>query len=288
MNDMSTLATKCFLGEDGVWYSQETARLSYPEAGNDTLFSIEDKSFWFRHRNSCILATIGRHPPARPDDLILDVGGGNGAVAKALLDAGYAVAVVEPGVRGAANARARGVGHVVCSTLESAGLRPSSIAAMGFFDVVEHLEDSASHLAYAFSLLKPGGRLYVTVPAYQFLWSQEDDDAGHFRRYTKSSICRVLEGTGFAISYSTYFFRFLPIPILLARSVPYWASRVTRSLRATRDPASQHVPPGRFAESLLKRLLDAEPNVIASGGSMPFGASVLVVATKPGGEEHYP
>lgn len=288
MNDLSTFATKCSLGEDGVWYSEGTAALSYPESGNDILFSIEDRSFWFRHRNSCILAAIERHPPERPDELILDVGGGNGAVAKALLEAGYAVAVVEPGVRGAANSKARGVRHVVCSTLESAGIHPSSIAAMGFFDVVEHLEDSASHLAYAFSLLKLGGRLYVTVPAYQFLWSQEDDDAGHFRRYTKSSICQLLEGVGFSISYSTYFFRFLPVPIMLARSLPYWASRVTRSTRAARDPESQHVPSGRFAEALLKRLLDAESNVIAAGGSMAFGASLLVVATKPGGQEHHP
>jgi hypothetical protein len=37
----------------------------------------------------------------------------------------------------------------------------------------------------------------ATVPAFSFLWSEEDVLAGHFRLYTLSSISKVLKSSGF-------------------------------------------------------------------------------------------
>src|SRR5690606_38954022 len=78
------------------------ASVSYPEAGHGACFDIEDASFWFRHRNEAISAMVRRHPP---DGLLLDVGGGNGYVAQRLVRDGWPVALLEPGVQGATNAR---------------------------------------------------------------------------------------------------------------------------------------------------------------------------------------
>jgi len=56
-------------------------------------------------------------------------------------DAGLEVVLVEPGSAGAANARRRGIRHVVCAALEDAGFIPASLPAISLFDVVEHMKE---------------------------------------------------------------------------------------------------------------------------------------------------
>jgi hypothetical protein len=41
-------------GDDGIFYASAGAAISYPDEGNEARFQIEEKSFWFRHRNDCI------------------------------------------------------------------------------------------------------------------------------------------------------------------------------------------------------------------------------------------
>src|SRR4051794_12833929 len=157
--------------DPGGWWTVRTRRdISYPIAGNDACFSVEDSSFWFRHRNRCITAVLGRFPPA---GALFDVGGGNGCVARAIQDIGLEVVVVEPGAAGVRNAVSRGVRHVVRSALEDIDLLPATLPAASLFDVLEHIRDDGGFLNGLHELLIPEGRLYLTVPAYQSLWSGE-------------------------------------------------------------------------------------------------------------------
>src|SRR6266568_7755747 len=98
--NLDSLAANLQLSPDGTWITGSISAVSYPEAGNDICFDIEDASFWFRHRNACIRAVVERYPPA---GLFLDIGGGNGYVAQALQALGIEVALVEPGSAGARN-----------------------------------------------------------------------------------------------------------------------------------------------------------------------------------------
>ena len=66
----------------------------YPDQGNAFCFQVEDHSFWFQHRNACILAVMSRLPPG---GVLFAIGGGNGFVARALVAAGLPAVVVEPG-----------------------------------------------------------------------------------------------------------------------------------------------------------------------------------------------
>ncbi|MCX6254990.1 MAG: hypothetical protein NTV31_11015, partial [Bacteroidia bacterium] len=67
--------------KDGIWYSKTKSNVSYPENGNDLCFKIEDNSFWFKHRNNCIISVLKNYPP---ESEIFDIGGGNGFVAAEL------------------------------------------------------------------------------------------------------------------------------------------------------------------------------------------------------------
>jgi 2-polyprenyl-3-methyl-5-hydroxy-6-metoxy-1,4-benzoquinol methylase len=96
-------------GENGIWRSGgrgKVAEVSYPNEGNRDCLGIEERSFWFSHRNRCIAATVGKFPP---QGAIFDIGGGNGFVARGLAEAGFEVVLVEPGEEGARNARQRGI-----------------------------------------------------------------------------------------------------------------------------------------------------------------------------------
>jgi SAM-dependent methyltransferase len=249
----------------------------YPDTGNDWSAAVEDRSFWFRHRNRFLLEVIRRYPPATP---LYDAGGGNGVVAAALRDAGIQAIVVEPGKAGARRAKERGL-EAICATLETAGLAPGSVPSMGLFDVLEHIQDSVGYLKTARGLLKPGGRIYVAAPAYNGLWSAEDDYAHHFRRYTRRRLAHELAAAGFEVEYTTYMFSLLPLPILLMRTIPYRLG-LARPFTA-QGVQSDHAVAGTAA-ALLEGIHAMELAVLRTFGGLPFGASVVAVAKNPAGD----
>jgi SAM-dependent methyltransferase len=276
--DLHTIATGLEPGPDGLWHPRARARVDYPDEGHAFCFQIEDHSFWFRYRNTYILDAIRRFPPS---GAVFDIGGGNGFVARAMVQAGFPAIVVEPGAAGAQNALSRGLSPVVCATLDDAGFVPESMPAAGLFDVLEHMSDDRAVLQTIRRLLHPGGRLYLTVPAYQWLWSSEDELSGHHRRYTLSGLRRVTEQAGLAIEYGTYLFWPLPLPILLLRAVP------TRlGLRRALDPDTiqrELQPREGLAVRALTTLLDLEVWWLRGGRRVPYGGSCLLVARKPAG-----
>ena len=276
MVDMQSISTGLRLGEDGVWYASDAENISYPSDGNEACFSVEDESFWFRHRNHCIISAVNSFPPPKKET-IFDIGGGNGFVSLGLANAGFDVALVEPGLVGAHNARIRGVKNVICATTSTAKFKPHSLPAIGLFDVIEHIEDDIAFLRTVKELVKEGGYLYATVPAYSFLWSEEDVVAGHYRRYTLSSISDVLQSVGFQIEFSSYIFRFIPLPIFLLRTLPYKMG-LSKRARKTRNISQDHAVKDGVSKKLFDTILRSEIRNLSKKKSMVFGGSCLIVA----------
>lgn len=269
--DVGSIAAGLQRGENGIWYAARSSPVSYPAEGHQSCFEIEETSFWFAHRNRCIIALLAQYPPGGP---LFEVGGGNGFVSRALADRGLPVVLVEPAEAGARNARNRGLDHVICSSLEDAGFAEGSLPAVGLFDVVEHLRDDASFLRSLRPLMRPGGRVYLTVPAYSSLWSNEDEQAGHYRRYRAGGVEQRLEAAGFTPEFATYIFRFLPIPIFFFRTLPSKLGRNAAGLRRMkRDHSAKNA-----ASRILRFFLDPEIRNIERKRPMRFGGSILVVA----------
>jgi SAM-dependent methyltransferase len=262
------------LRDPGIWMARRRESVSYPGYGNAACLAVEDRSFWFSHRNRCIVNLVRRFAP---DGAFLDIGAGNGYVARGLIEAGIDCILLEPGIDGALAARARGIDPVICARLEDLALPPARIAAAGMFDVLEHIEDDAATLRHVHRLLRPDGRLFLTVPAYPFLTSVDDVYAGHFRRYTTASIGRVLAEAGFRIEFASYIFAALPPIIFLLRTLPSWLG-LRRETGLRRD-ASEHTPHG-LAVRMMERLLDIEWHWLLKGRTIPSGGSCLCVAVK--------
>jgi SAM-dependent methyltransferase len=267
------------LGADGIFYAAGAEAISYPEQGNEACFEVEDQSFWFRHRNDCIRELVRNFPP-RGKGPIFDVGGGNGFVAKGLLDAGWDVVLVEPGPAGARNSKKRGLPDVICATTQSAGFQSGTLPAIGVFDVVEHIEDDLGFLRHLNDLLVPGGMLYLTVPAFQALWSQEDVDAGHFRRYSLKQMEKKLIQAGYEVAYSTYIFQWLVVAVGLFRVLPYRLGLCAKNKNDSDKVQRDHVLKEGLVSSIMRNLLQREHGMIEANGVLPLGGSCMVAARK--------
>jgi hypothetical protein len=273
MQDVSAVAPELARAEDGTWRAQTASSVAYPDEGNAVCFQIEERSFWFQHRNDVIADAVRRCPPA---GFIADIGAGNGFVSLGLRRAGFDTLVIEPGAQGARNACSRGLHPVVRATLQDARFLPGSLPAAGLFDVLEHIDDDLTLLKGLSSLLVPGGRLYLTVPAFQSLWSSEDELTGHYRRYTIKSLGERLRGAGFTMEFATYLFSPLPLPVLLFRALPTrlgW-----RKTLDTKQIASELQPRENIVVRAIRALLAGERALIRRGWRIPFGSSCLIVA----------
>ncbi len=72
-------------------------------------------------------------------------------------------------------------------------------------NVVEHIENDSLAISNAKSLLKPGGRLLILVPAYQSLYNSFDAGLEHYRRYTLRSLKRLLSNSDLEVVHGEYF-----------------------------------------------------------------------------------
>jgi fatty acid desaturase/SAM-dependent methyltransferase len=273
MLDPLKFATGLVQVSPGVWAAKECEPVSYDSCGNSLFMRIEDTSFWFQHRNRCILQAMRNMPPATP---LFDVGGGNGFVSQALKTAGWDAIVVEPGVDGVKNAIARGLGPVIRSTFEAAGFHHQSLPSVGMFDVLEHIQDDVGVLRAIRKSLTPSGRLYLTVPAYRWLWSDEDRTAGHYRRYTRRQLEHTLRVAGFKVEYISYIFSFLVLPIFFMRSLPNLLG-IHRS-RTVADHGSDHAVTSGIFFWFVNRFMAIELFFIRKTRRLPFGGSLVVIA----------
>jgi 2-polyprenyl-3-methyl-5-hydroxy-6-metoxy-1,4-benzoquinol methylase len=274
--NLEKIALNIKKNENGIYYSKSDSSISYPEEGNENYMQIEEDSFWFIHRNNIIAESVKKHSAEKE---FFDIGGGNGFVAKRLQDDGIKVIIVEPGKMGAINAYKRGIKNVLCSSLEDAAFVPKTLDSVGLFDVVEHIEDDSAFLKSINQYMKEDGLIYITVPAYKFLWSNEDDDAGHYRRYSRTRMNDLLKKSGFSIVYSTYIFSVLPLPIFLLRSLPSKLGFNKKSNELDKHK-NEHKARKGIMNSLLERIWNWELSRVKRTKRIPFGGSCFVIGKK--------
>lgn len=139
-------------------------------------------------------------------------------------------------------------------------------------DVLEHIEHDDQALARVLALARPGGRLLITVPAYQWLWSEHDAEHQHFRRYTASAIQAKALAAGWRVEQAAYFNTLL-FPVVVV-------ARLMAKLLGLKQAGSASLPAAPV-NTLLRVLFSAERHVVAGRGGFPFGVSVLAVLRRP-------
>jgi SAM-dependent methyltransferase len=228
----------------------------------------EDRHWWYRGRRTVLDGVIaGLGLPAEPR--ILDAGCGSGRFMVELAKLG-AVTGVELSDTSVSLARERQLGEVVAGSVLEMPFSENSFDLAVSLDVIEHLDDDLAALRELRRAVAPGGALLVTVPAYQWLWSGHDEINHHHRRYTRRSLQRVAEQAGWQQVRTTYFNSLLlPVAILL-RVLDRFSTKTTES------SLDLWIPPEPL-NWLLERPLALEAALIARGGRIPAGLSLLAV-----------
>jgi len=248
--------------------------ISYPGMGHELLVDFAHESFWSVHRRQLILDSMRRHSCRA----IWEVGAGTGDVAAFLQQNGVCTVALEPVGAGAKVLDERGI-TTFQSTLEEMHLPSESLPSVGVFDVIEHLEHPMQLLKEVHRVLKPNGKLFLTVPAHQALWSVEDETSGHFRRYNRRTIKNLLQSEGFQIESVSHFFSYLVPPAFFVR-------RMLPRIRRTRERDLNHevaiqLKPPRTVTAVLRLLGRLEARTLKLF-TLPLGLSILVVASKVG------
>ncbi|MDE7312173.1 MAG: hypothetical protein K2N87_11245 [Eubacterium sp.] len=195
------------------------------------------------------------------------------------------MALLEPSYAACKNARERGIYTVICGTLNRENMKDRSIPQFLLLDVLEHIEDDVGFLKLMRQKLVPGGKILLTVPAFQVLWSSEDEAAGHYRRYTARQAEEAALKAGFTVLYSNYFFGFLFLPILFVR-VGLEKIGVLKRREKRTDEEKKEIEKKQFQEQrglvrvVLSVLEKWELHRLAKKRRVCFGSSIICILEK--------
>jgi SAM-dependent methyltransferase len=232
----------------------------------------QPRYWWYQARESLLRTALSRYvgEPRR----VLDVGSADGPSVRWLRGSGHVTSLdIDP--------RGLGAGGVRGSAL-ALPFADGCFDVVAAFDVLEHCEPEATALQELTRVIAPGGRLLLSVPAYQWAWTSFDDVNGHHRRYTRRRVSRVVAAQGLRLERATYAFM-STFPMFaaerLARRLRERSARNQPGLAVGEVPSLPEVPAA--VERLLLALCRVDQWLLARW-ELPFGSSVLLAATKPG------
>lgn len=243
--------------------------------------SLEKEHWWFRGRRVILRQLLRNEIDWSEPRTVLEIGVGPGENLYTLYPENAELMGVEPDADNARRADERGPVQVHQGTVENLPdvLKDRSFDIIAMFDVLEHIEDDRGALEILRMRLKPGGRLVLSVPAYQWMWGEHDEVNLHFRRYTRGGLKRLLEDAGLAVRRATYFNTLLFPPIALVRLL----ARLMRNRKERGGAAeSDFKKPAGVISGILFRLFASEA-IWLRLISFPFGVSVFVSAERKEG-----
>lgn len=226
--------------------------------------------WWFVNRRRIVDAFLRTYLPKQ--GRLLDVGCGGGIYGGLLAKRGWRVTSTDLDPAAAAYAQAEGVPAVACDAGGAWPFEDASYDAFLMLDVLEHLEHDVEALREGLRVLRPGGFAIILVPAHPLLFSRWDQCAGHFRRYTRRGLRRVIQEAGFnLLRLSGWNLVALP---------PAAAVRLVERFQAPGPEGNISPSVPAWINALLKGYGAAEGACIARV-SLPTGLSLAAVAQKP-------
>lgn len=248
---------------------------------------VERRHWWFRHRRLIVTSLLDHElpEPPRPGARALDVGCGTGGNLETIERRGYSTVGVDRSPLALDLARAT---HQKASFVSVDAQRlgdcfaPVSFDLVTVFNVLYHewIADENAVLDEIRRVLRPGGWLLVTEPAFDSLARAHDRIDFGARRYTRKRLAGIVEAAGFTVRRKTYFNAISLAPAAVVAALDRF--------RGSRDPermpeetAELRVPTAPINRALLG-LCGLERFWLRRVGDLPFGVGVLVLAQARG------
>lgn len=242
----------------------------------ETFAKLEHTHFWFVSRRRIFFDLLDRELAARSDGRhILEIGCGAGGMLGPLQRYGQ-VAGLDIDHEYVVHCRDRGFPDVLCGSGYELPFADGSFDLVCLFDTLEHIPDEARALAEVKRVLRPGGQVFLSVPAYQWLWSHNDKTAHHCRRYTVRRLSKVLRDAGFVVQRSSYFNSFL-LPLIVPSVL--WQKYQDRRGRLPAGYNNMDVKLSRGLNGLFTAIMSSERHLLR-WLSFPAGHSLFSLARR--------
>ena len=162
----------------------------------DRMAEHDSTHWWYRARRDILADYLHRYGGLPRGARILEIGCGTGHNLPMLARFGTVDALeIDPAARAIAGERlGRPVGDAPLPELP--GVARGAYDLVAVLDVVEHIEDDVAALRAMATLLKPGGKVLIAVPAHQWMWSAHDVVNHHHRRYSKVTLDKAIADAG--------------------------------------------------------------------------------------------
>ena len=240
----------------------------------------EDDHWWFATRTWSLLNLLDEGL-ARSDADILDIGCGAGNMIHHLSRYGR-VKGIEVDPRPVALAQSRGYEVRQGDATKGIPFPDASFDLVTALDVIEHVDEDEAILREAYRVLRPNGLIAISMPAFQWLWSHNDELNAHKRRYSARELRQRVERAGFNIRRLTFsFFLVFPLSALVIL--------LRNRLGAKPKLSSHHVekdayqvemePVSPRLNTILRRVGRVESGLVGRM-NLPIGTSLMCIAKK--------
>lgn len=240
---------------------------------------LERNHWWFRGRRAVYFGLLRHHLNGTKPANVLDLGCGMGGFLPGLEEIGEHVVGSDVSLESLSHCRSRGYERCVASSGYSLPFRDESFDLVCLFDAIEHIENDDVVMREVARVLRPGGLVLVTVPAYEFLYANNDRVAQHVRRYRRGYLHQLFAQAGLTTERNTHSNVFLfPIILPTVLALKVYEIFILRRQIPTHTNLSWPIP--RFVQELLFRAFAAELP-FSKRFNWPAGHSILAIARRP-------
>ncbi len=235
-------------------------------------FDLERNNWWFKARLEIIRTQVKKIANGRNDLSILNIGIATGATSVMLEEFGK-VKSVEYDTDCYAFVKERLNIDLEQGSILELRFEDESYDLVCAFDVIEHVENDKLAASEMMRVCKKGGDVFVTVPAFQFLWSHHDVVNQHFRRYTRKELNALFPGI--KPVFTTYINTLLFFPIsfirLMSKLIPFKREGSGSDFGLIKSD---------FLNTLFYQVFLSENTLLKSRIDLPLGVSVLSIFKK--------
>ena len=243
------------------------------------LRELEDTHWWFRGRRSVYLGLLRHHLKGQKIGRTLDLGCGMGGFLPELDELSERVFPADFDVDSMVRCRERGFPGGTIASGYHLPFEDESFDLVCMFDVLEHIPDHELAMREVQRVLTPNGLVLISVPAYRFLWANNDRIAMHQRRYLRRTLRPVFEQAGLVVERCSHANVFL-FPLILPAVLGIKAIEAVMPRKEESNHTNLSYPMPGFVNSALHAAFAAELP-FTRRFDWPVGHSIVAIARKP-------